>query len=140
MTHEQRKKYEELLGLDIYSPAIEAIDNSRLSDFINVLNTAEDNIKEDLDNARTAIIIEYSIINDLRNMMKDLIKLSDKARKEGNTDEAGKYEESCEQFYGGIYSCLENIEDKSHHLTVLESSLEFIKELRSYYIENKKKG
>lgn len=140
MTHEQRKKYEDLLGLDIYGPTIEAIDNSRLSDFINVLNTAEDNIKEDLDNARTAIIIEYSIINDLRNMMKDLIKLSDKARKEGNTDEAGKYDESCEQFYDGIYSCLENIEDKSHHLSVLESSLEFIKELRSYYIENKKKG
>jgi hypothetical protein len=140
MTHEQRKKYEDLLGMDIYSPAIEAIDNSRLSDFINVLNTAEDNIKEDLDNARTAIIIEYSIINDLRNMMKDLIKLSDNARKEGNTDEAGKYEESCEQFYNGIYSCLENIEDKSEHLSVLESSLEFIKDLRSYYIENKKKG
>jgi hypothetical protein len=69
--------------------------------------------------------------------MADLIKMSDDSRKEGNTEEAGKYEEACAQFYDGIGSCLENIDDKSHHLNVLESSLEFVKELKQYYIKNK---
>ena len=137
MTHEERKKYEEVLELDLCRPAIESIDNAKLSDFMNILNSVEDKIKEDLDNARTAIIIEYSIINDLRLTMADLIKMSDNSRKEGNTEEAGKYEEACAQFYDGIGSCLENIDDKSHHLNVLESSLDFVKELKQYYIKNK---
>jgi len=137
MTHEERLKYEEVLELDLCRPAIESVQNSRLSDFMNVLGNAEDKIKEDIDNAKTTIIIEYSIINDLRHTMADLIKMADTARSEGNTDEAGKYEEACSQFYDGIGSCLENIDDKSHHLNVLESSLDFIKELREYYVKEK---
>ena len=137
MTHEERVKYEEVLELDLCRPAIESIDNNKLSDFMNILTTSEDKIKEDIDNARTAIIIEYSIINDLRNIMADLIKMSDGSRKEGNSEEAGKYEEACAQFYDGIHSCLDNIDDKSHHLNVLESSLDFIKELREYYVKQK---
>lgn len=137
MTHEERLKYEEVLELDLCRPAVESIDpNVGPNRFMDILSTAEDKIKEDIDNARTTIIIEYSIINDLRHTMAELIKMADDSRKDGNTDEAGKYEEACSQFYDGIGSCLENIDDKSHHLNVLESSLVFVRELRDYYKKN----
>ena len=136
MTHEERLKYEEVLELDLCRPAIESVNGTRLSNFVNTLYKAEDKIKEDIDNAKTTIIIEYSIINDLRHTMADLIKMADESRKDGDTEQAGKYEEACSQFYDGIGSCLENIDDKSHHLNVLESSLDFISELLEYYKKN----